>query len=199
MRWHIGSSTDIYCFGGYDMAKESVQKKTNIVLIGFMGSGKTVIGRQTARLLDFDFADTDDEIRQVTGMELRQLFRKHGEIRFRSEERLVLQKLAAREHIVIACGGSLPPKPENLELLRDKGWFVLLTAKPEVIRNRLQRKANRLLTGSKPSAEHISMQAAAWEQNFTPYADFILDSGAISVDEAATKLAENFRAFCSQP
>ena len=108
-----------------------------------MGSGKTVIGRQTARLLDFDFADTDDEIRQVTGMELRQLFRKHGEIRFRSEERLVLQKLAAREHIVIACGGSLPPKPENLELLRDKGWFVLLTAKPEVIRNRLQRKANR--------------------------------------------------------
>ena len=181
------------------MAKESVQKKTNIVLIGFMGSGKTVIGRQTARLLDFDFADTDDEIRQVTGMELRQLFRKHGEIRFRSEERLVLQKLAGREHIVIACGGSLPPKPENLELLRDKGWFVLLTAKPEVIRNRLQRKANRLLTGSKPSAEHISMQAAAWEQNFTPYADFILDSGAINVDEAATKLAENFRAFCSQP
>ena len=69
----------------------------NIILIGFMGSGKTVIGRQTARLLNFDFADTDEEIHQVTGMELTQLFKKHGGDPFSFEEKLVTQKLAKQE------------------------------------------------------------------------------------------------------
>ena len=84
--------------------------KTNIVLLGFMGSGKTGIGRQAARLLDFDFADTDEEIREVTGMELSKLYKKHGEIRCRSEEKLLISKLAQRDNMVIACGGSLPPE-----------------------------------------------------------------------------------------
>lgn len=171
-----------------------VEEKTNIVLVGFMGSGKTVIGRQAARLLDFDFADTDEEIRSVTGLDLPQLFRKHGEIRFRSEERLVLQKLAARDRVVIACGGSLPPTAENMRLLQDKGWFVLLAAKPEVIRARLQRKTNRLLVGGKPSAERIAEQAAAWEHEFADYVDLTLDSGSLGVEEAAEAIAAAYRA-----
>ena len=160
-------------------------KKTNIVLLGFMGSGKTVIGRQAARLLDFDFADVDEEIRQVTGMDLPKLYRKHGEIRCRSEERLLVGKLAQRERTVIACGGSLPPEEDNLRLLAERGWFVLLTAQPEVIRGRLSRKRDRLLVSGRVTPELIGRQANDWEASYAGFADCRVDSGRLGVDEAA--------------
>ena len=159
--------------------------KTNIILLGFMGSGKTVIGRQAARLLDFGFADTDEEIREVTGMELSKLYKKHGEIRCRSEEKLLISKLAQRDNMVIACGGSLPPDPENLKVLAQKGWFVLLTAKPEVIRSRLSRKRDRLLVTGKVTPEIISSQARNWEGRYADFSDCRIDSGRLNVDEAA--------------
>lgn len=168
--------------------------KDNIVLIGFMGSGKTVIGRQAARLLNFDFADTDDEITQVTGLTLPQLFRKHGEIRFRSEEKLVIQKLAGRERMVIACGGSLLPARENLDLLLQRGWFVLLTADPAVIKSRISRKNDRLLVGGKPSLEGIAAIMAERESQYANLADFVIDTGQLNVEEAAAAIAQHFLA-----
>ena len=164
-------------------------KKTNIILLGFMGSGKTVIGRQAARLLDFDFADTDEEIREITGLDLPRLYKKHGEIRCRSEERLLISKLAKLDHTVIACGGSLPPERENLELLAQKGWFVLLTAEPEVIRSRIARKRDRLMVNGKVTPEFISAQACSWESSYRDYTDCRIDSGKLSVDEAAEAIA----------
>ena len=169
-------------------------EKCNIVLIGFMGSGKTVIGRQAARLLNFDFADTDDEITQVTGLTLPQLFRKHGEIRFRSEERLVIQQLARRERMVIACGGSLLPARENLGLLLERGWFVLLTADPEIIKSRISRKNDRLLVGGKPTAEGIAAIMAERESQYAQLTDFVIDSGRLNVEEAAEAIVAQYRA-----
>ena len=167
--------------------------KTNIILLGFMGSGKTVIGRQAARLLDFDFADTDEEIKEITGMELPRLYKKHGEIRCRSEEKLLVAKLAQRDNMVIACGGSLPPEKENLEALAQKGWFVLLTAQPEVIRSRIARKRDRLLTSGKITQEYISAQASTWESRYGGFSDFRIDSGKLGVDEAAEAIVDAWR------
>lgn len=170
-----------------------MENKTNIVLLGFMGSGKTVIGRQAARLLDFDFADTDEEIKEITGMDLPKLYRKHGEIRCRSEEKLLISKLAQRDHMVIACGGSLPPDAENLRLLARKGWFVLLTAEPNVIRARLARKRDRLLVTGKVTPEFISDQAGSWESSYAGFTDCRIDSGRMGVDEAAEAIAAAWR------
>ena len=167
--------------------------KTNIILLGFMGSGKTVIGRQAARLLDFDFADTDEEIKEITGMELPRLYKKHGEIRCRSEEKLLVSKLASRDNMVIACGGSLPPDPENLKMLAQKGWFVLLTAQPEIIRARIARKRDRLLTNGRITQEYISAQASTWESRYAAFSDCRIDSGKMSVDEAAEAIADAWR------
>lgn len=171
----------------------SKREDSNIVMIGFMGSGKTVIGRQVARLLDYDFADTDEEIRNVTGMDLPQLFRKHGEIRFRSEEQLVIRKLAARQRMVIACGGALLPGSENTNLLKHNAWFVLLSARPEVIRSRLMRKSSRLPAGGKLTQEAIAEQVSEQERQYKELADFRLDSGSCGVDEAAEQIVAAFR------
>jgi shikimate kinase len=173
-----------------------VMAKENVVLIGFMGSGKTVIGRQTARLLGFQFADTDEEIQQVTGMTLAVLLKKHGEIRFRSEEELVTKKLAARRGLVIASGGSLMPEKEPLALLKEQGWFVLLQAAPDVILERISRKNNRgnrpLLTG-KPNLEQIRELLRRREQQYVRLADFSLNTTEIGVEEAANRIAAQYR------
>ena len=170
--------------------------KENVVLIGFMGSGKTVIGRQAARLLDFKFVDTDEQIQQVTGMTLSMLFKKHGEIRFRSEEELMAKKLAARRGLVIASGGSLMPEKEPLALLKEHGWFVLLQAAPDVILERISRKNNRgkrpLISG-KPSLEQIRELLLRREQQYLELADYTLNTTEIGVEEAAVRIVAQYR------
>ncbi len=160
-----------------------------------MGSGKTVIGRNIARLLDYNFADTDDAIRDVTGMDLVTLFRKHGEIRFRSEEQLVIKKLADKQQLVIACGGSLIPAAENLNLLRDNGYFVLLSASPEVIYNRLSRKNNRLLPAGKPSLADIEKMLAHRQEYFADLSHISVDTGAMNVEQAANYIAGQYQGY----
>ena len=170
--------------------------RDNLVLIGFMGSGKTVIGRAVARLLDYEFVDTDEQIQQVTGMTLNALFKKHGEIRFRSEEDLVVKKLALRKRLVIASGGSLMPEKEPLTLLREQSWFVLLQAAPDVILERLSRKTNRgnrpLISG-KPSIEQVRQLLEERQQQYQELANFTVNTSDIGVEEAAALIVKSYR------
>ena len=173
-------------------------KKSNIILVGFMGSGKTVIGRNLARLLNYTFADTDEAIRDVTGMDLPKLFRKYGEIRFRSEEKLIISKLAKKQHQVIACGGSFVPAKDSLELLLEDGYFVLLTAPPEVIHSRIARKNNRLLPYGKPSVEDIAKMLEERQQCFASLSHISVDTGQMGVDEAADYIASQYRHYLDE-
>jgi len=85
----------------------------NVVLIGFMGTGKSAIGRVVARILNYQFVDTDQMVEEVTGLTINQIFRKYGEIRFRSEEALAINKLMGKDRMVIATGGGMTLNPEN--------------------------------------------------------------------------------------
>ncbi|MDH7577843.1 MAG: shikimate kinase [Bacillota bacterium] len=116
-----------------------VLKKKNVVLTGFMGTGKTAIGKRLASHLKYNFIDTDREIEEVTGLRIPEIFRKYGEKRFRAEEYLVVQKVAERTGCVIATGGGVVLNPENVKRLRRNGLIILLEAEPGVIARRLQR------------------------------------------------------------
>ena len=118
----------------------------NIVLIGFMGTGKTAVGTRLARRLGREFVDTDNEIEQITGMTIRDIFYKEGEIRFRSEEALIVKRLAERTGLVIATGGGVI-NPDNLHLLKQNGILICLEADPEDI---LKRSARSV------TADHLS-------------------------------------------
>ncbi len=170
--------------------------KENLVLIGFMGSGKTVIGRQVARLLKYDFADTDEEIQSVTGMTLAELYRKHGPIRFHSEEELVVRKLAGRHKLVIASGGSLMPQKEPLAMLAENSLMVLLKADPDIIIERISRKVSRgkrpLLQG-KPEPAYIKELLAEREQQYLDLADTCINTSTISVEEAAGEIVKFYK------
>ncbi len=100
--------------------------KTSIFLIGPMGSGKTAVGRQLARMLDLEFHDSDVEIEARTGVDIPLIFEKEGEAGFREREREVIDSLTAMNSIVLATGGGAVLLPLNREHLSARGCVVYL-------------------------------------------------------------------------
>lgn len=110
----------------------------NIVLTGFMMAGKTVIGREIAKLLEFDFADTDEMIEKAEGRKIPQIFEEDGEEAFRSIETKIAKKAAELKNTVISTGGGMVIKSENIDTLRTTGVIVNLKLTPEIIELRLK-------------------------------------------------------------
>lgn len=116
----------------------ATNKPRNIVLGGFMATGKSTVGMMVADGLRWRFVDTDDEIIERTGMTIPEIFEQHGEAGFRRFERAICQSLAARSGYVIATGGGLLIDPANLALMQATGVVICLNAEPQVIAQRLQ-------------------------------------------------------------
>lgn len=129
----------------------------NIVLIGFMGTGKSSVGYILAQKLNRDFVDTDQEIEAVSGMSIAEMFKRHGETRFRSEESLVIDKWAMREDIVIATGGGAVLSEGNIAALKKNSLLICLDASPEDIFERVNRKkGSRPLVNKNTGIEDIA-------------------------------------------
>jgi shikimate kinase len=105
----------------------------NLYLAGFMGVGKTTIGRAVAYRLGFTLCDTDREIERLTGRTIPKLFAQEGEAAFRVRERELIERGHPAERCVVACGGGLVVPPGMLELVRSKGVAMCLHASLETI------------------------------------------------------------------
>ncbi len=117
----------------------------NIILTGFMGTGKTQVGRRLARRLGWLFVDTDLVIEQELNISIRQLFAEKGEACFRQQERSVIARVCQYQRCVIATGGGAIVDPANAQQLKNSGLVVCLTATPEVIFARVQNNTDRPL------------------------------------------------------
>lgn len=118
----------------------------NIVLTGFMGAGKTSIGKALSRKLKLPFLDTDRLIVEKEGMSINQIFRQKGEERFRILETQTLQELCRREDsFVLSTGGGLPLREENRPLLRQIGCVIYLKTGVETLEKRLEGDTTRPL------------------------------------------------------
>ncbi len=164
-----------------------LSNKSNIVLLGFMGTGKTSVGKRLAQLLDLSFVDTDLEIEKLMNMSISDIFAKYGEIRFRSEENLVIQKLAPQKGMVLSTGGGAVVDSENLALLKENGILITLTADPHTIASRTARKNNRPLL--KKDGSVAAIQKLLADRQFAyMQGDIILDTTAKTIDEVTTSL-----------
>jgi shikimate kinase len=164
----------------------------NIVLIGFMGTGKSSVGSKVAEKLKMKFVDMDREIEKVTGLPVAHIFRIHGEIRFRSEERLMAQKLGQRDNLVIATGGGTVLKKENIEALRENGLLICLDANPREIFDRVSRKrGTRPLLKKNFTVEDIEEMLKVREEYYS-LADYRINTsnkGLYAVVEEIIKIA----------
>src|SRR5262249_21395199 len=107
--------------------------RSNIILVGFMGTGKTAVGRELAAQLNRCFVDTDTWIEEEAGVPIPEIFARQGEEALRSLEAAAVARAAALREAVIATGGGALGREENLRWLRASGVLVCLTARPEVI------------------------------------------------------------------
>lgn len=160
----------------------------NIVLIGFMGTGKTAVGRIVARILNYRFIDTDQLVEDATGLTINQIFRKHGEIRFRSEESLVVSKLAGKTGLVIATGGGVVLNPDNIKVLKQNGIFIYLNADPEVILERVSRRNTRPLLAKGKNLETIQTLFQERYRYYQDCADYTIDTSHLGLEEAAQQI-----------
>ncbi len=162
----------------------------NIILIGFMGTGKSTIGIKLAERLKMQFVDMDREIEKLTGMSIPMLFKKHGEIRFRSEEQLMSQKLGQRSNLVIATGGGVVLNSENVEALRNSGILICLDADPGVILARVNRKkGSRPLLKKNLGAEDIEKMLNDREDYYA-LADYRIDTSGKEMDKIVQEIIQ---------
>ncbi len=126
-------------------------KPHNIYLVGPMGSGKTAVGRRLAALLDKQFLDTDVEIEKRTGVDVRYIFEKEGEARFRDREREIIAELTGLDGVVVATGGGAVLDPQNRERLAATGTVVYLeTSVDALVQRTRSNKTRPLLMNSDP-------------------------------------------------
>ncbi len=165
----------------------------NIVLVGMMGVGKTAVGRLLAEELAFDFVDLDAELEQVTGLKLPEIYRKYGQIRFYSEEKLLLGKQLGKSGQVLAAGGALPPLPEHLRLWRQLGCVVWLQAEAETVFRRMRRKKNRLFLPKQATAETVQQLMTERGPLYAEAADFAVNVDKWALEQVAAKILAFYR------
>ena len=167
--------------------------RQNIVLIGFMGSGKSSVGRRIASRLGFQFVDTDAMLVEREGCEIAEIFAREGEARFRDLESAVLEALATRTGCVISTGGGVILREKNRALLRQLGLVVWLTASEDAIFARVSRTNKRpLLQTANPRAT-VTELFAARRPLYEAAAQFTLDTTTFSHAQAADAVIEEAR------
>lgn len=114
------------------------KKKMVLFLVGFMGCGKSTVGRKLAEAKGYDFVDLDAEVARLAGMSVQEIFATQGEEAFRQLERKAIEQLSLGDRMVVATGGGAPCYGDNMALLKAKGTTVYLKMSAEALTERLQ-------------------------------------------------------------
>lgn len=158
----------------------------NIVLIGFMGSGKTSVGRKLAEKLQYEYVDMDPLIEQKVGMTVGEIFRKKGEKKFRKLEKEILEKLVQQKNIVVSTGGGVPCQPGNMKLINKNCISIYLQMDAIALFERLKpRQARRPLIrdlSEKELKQFINTTLAKREKYYLK-AKFIVDGSKRNENE----------------
>lgn len=164
----------------------------NIVLTGFMGTGKSSTGRLLAYRLGKSFIDIDKHIEKKLGMSIPEIFAKYGEDFFRATEHEVVAKVSGFKNAVIATGGGVVLNERNMECLREKGIIICLTATPDVILERTGRRPTRpLLQCENP--RQVIVDLLAKRQPYYDKADYQVDSSVLTPYQVTEQIIEYLR------
>lgn len=162
----------------------------NIVLCGFMGSGKTVVGKELAKIMGCKFADTDEMIEAEQGVAIKAIFATHGEDYFRDLEHEMCKKVAGMKNCVISTGGGAMTYRRNVDAIKQDGAkVVFLDASFDVIYDRIGDSNNRPLFKDRKKAKELYDER---KSKYRAAADYIID-GNMSARKTAMEIADMFK------
>ena len=159
----------------------------NILLTGFMGAGKTTVGKKLAKRLGYFFIDTDREIEKEQGCSIAEIFKYGGEECFRDLETDILQKLQTKQNLVIATGGGMVLRNENRSLMQSLGTRVYLKVELQELMRRLKKDKKRPLLQKLKPEEHI-LEMLQQRKSIYEEAECIIDTTDLSPHQMVTEI-----------
>lgn len=171
----------------------------NIVLIGFMGAGKSTIAGMMHEAFSMEVIEMDQVIADQQGMSIPEIFEKYGEEYFRDLETNLLIDMQARQNVIISCGGGVALRERNVKEMKKNGKVVFLTASPETILERVKDDDDRPLLNGHKNVEYISRMMETRRPKYEAAADFIISTdGKSSYDICREIVSELQRASKTQ-
>jgi len=164
----------------------------NLALIGFMGTGKSSVGRLIADTLHYTFLDTDDVIIARAGASIEDIFKHQGEPVFRQLEARIVEELTRRDRTIISTGGGLPAEENNIASLKTHALVICLWASPEKVLHRVQGQSHRPLLKDVDPLTRIR-QLLSEREKFYRQADVLVNTEFRSLKEVAQQVMNQFR------
>ena len=177
------------------MAKMIRKTPVNLILIGFMATGKSTLAKALAPGLGLDAVDTDDLIVERAGKPITDIFSDIGQEGFRDLESDVLQDLLNGERMVISTGGGIVTRPGNIELIRSLGMVIWLDASIDVIIDRASKSDDRPLLQTEDPRRSVEELMAGRMELYRQAADERIDVNDLSSEELAYGIAESARVW----
>jgi shikimate kinase len=166
------------------------ERRRAIVLIGFMGAGKSSVGRLLARMTGLARFDTDEMVGRRFGLTISEIFQTRGEEKFREAETDTLKELAGKGEAIIVTGGGIVLRPGNIELLRALGTIVHLRADDDTLFRRISRRSTRPLLRTENPRATVTELLGARLPLYASVADVEVDTSALTHDEVARLILE---------
>ncbi|WP_310602368.1 shikimate kinase [Anaerosporobacter sp.] len=178
------------------MSKEKVKElfHKNIMLIGFMGTGKSTVSSYLKNWLDMEEVDLDAMIVKKTSMSIPDIFEKYGEAHFRDLETETLLDVQKREQLIVSCGGGIVLREENVEAMKANGKIVLLTATPKTVYERVKDSKNRPILNGNMNVEYIEQLMEKRRECYLKCADIIIATDGKSVKQIGEELVQKLLA-----
>lgn len=164
--------------------------KQNIVLIGFMGSGKTTISNTLKEKYRMEVIDMDSEIELREGRKISEIFASDGEEYFRNLETELLRELQKKENLVISCGGGTPLREQNVAEMRRNGDVFLLSAAPATIYERVKDSHDRPILEGNKSVSFIEELLEKRRGKYEEAADFVIETDGKTAEEICEEIIQ---------
>ena len=159
----------------------------NIYIVGFMGTGKSAVGRQLAKIKKWHFADLDEFIELRQKRRIVDIFAKYGEAYFRGIEKKALKEVSAQDKFVVACGGGVVLDKHNIKLMKKTGMLICLSATPAEILKRVSAETHRPLLNVKNPLKRIEL-LLKMRAPFYMQADCIVDTSKLTIKQVMKKI-----------
>jgi shikimate kinase len=164
----------------------------NIVLTGFMGTGKTEVGKELAQIRGLKLIDLDTEIEKSEKMTINEIFKQFGEQKFRDIESEMIEKLSRERNVIISTGGGAVLKQQNMDILKKTGIVICFMATPETILQRTGNSDNRPLLMVDNPLEKIR-ELLEFRRPFYEKADLMIDTEDKTPRQIAEEIIEQIR------